>query len=118
MQTPICHRAALAPRSAAPSCVDTHVMLVLASVSDTVPVCNAAPSVPKERAGRLSLLYTVMQKQLDADFTPPALLQMVCELQCTLGEPLAQFTVDCRSLRTSPSLLPNQCPSSIFTIQL
>lgn len=74
-----------------------------ASVSDTVPVRNAAPSVPRER-GRLALLYTVMQKQLDADFPPPALHQMVCELQRTFAEPLVQFTVGCRSHRTSLSL--------------
>lgn len=104
MQTPICHRAALGSLLSR-SVVHRHAKWrwCSASVSDTVPVRNAAPSVPRER-GRLALLYTVMQKQLDADFPPPALLQMVCELQRTFAEPLVQFTVGCRSHRTSLSL--------------
>lgn len=76
-------------------------------MSDTVPVRNAAPSVPRER-GRLALLCTVMQKQLDADFPPPALLQMVCELQRTFAEPLVQFTAGPTAL-VSHSLLNEGC---------
>lgn len=104
MQTPICHRVALGSLLSR-SVVHSHAKWrwCSASVSDTVPVRNAAPSVPRER-GRLALLCTVMQKQLDADFPPPALLQMVCELQRTFAEPLVQFTVGCRSHRTSLSL--------------